>query len=206
MCAGTRGLRDRALVCPWHSETAVGRSLGRTAVGGRPARARCAGPGGRRRRAAGAGGGRRRCSAGTRSPSPRPRVLAQPPPASGTAHLQVRRLGWGLCRDPALSGAGCQRELGWGGGLTGTRGIWGGAQSAPRGYAGGGGGGVGGELLASKVVPGLCKSSQDRVGLVPCTHQGLEAPCTHHHLGASPTLLWWAQGLGTESRYVCVCV
>ncbi|XP_073647878.1 cAMP-dependent protein kinase type I-beta regulatory subunit isoform X3 [Tursiops truncatus] len=39
------------------------------------------------RRGAGAGGGRRRCSAGhARPPSPRPRVPAQPPPASGAAH------------------------------------------------------------------------------------------------------------------------
>lgn len=109
--AAARGLRDGAPVCRRYSEIAVGRALGRAAVGGRPARARCAGPGGRRR-AAGAGGGRRRCSAETRSPSPRPRVPAQLPLASGTAHLQVRKLGWGLHGDLALPRAGSRRELG----------------------------------------------------------------------------------------------
>lgn len=63
------------------------------------------------RRGAGAGGGRRRCSAGpARPPSPRPRVPAQPPPASGAAHPGTR--GWGGVCSGNPRRPGCPRKFG----------------------------------------------------------------------------------------------
>lgn len=184
--AAARGLRDGAPVCCRYSEIAVGRALGRVAVGGRPARARCAGPGGRRR-AAGAGGGRRRCSAETRSPSPRPRVPAQLSLASGTAHLQVRKLGWGLHGDLALPRDGSRRELG----DSQEQDGFGERQDRPQGHPNGGGGGT--ADVRGGARPLRKRPGQGRAGGLhrqdlgsPCTYHDLGVPCTHHHLGASP--------------------
>lgn len=185
--AAVRGLCDGPPVCRPHSETAVGRALGRAAVGGRP---RAGAVRGAWRPAARSGGGRRAAPLQCGDPlavpaSPRPCVPTQLPLASGTAHLQVRGLGWGLPRDLALPGAGSRRELGDSRGHEG----FGERQDGPQGHPGGGGG-----LLVSEVEPGPCASAQDRVRRVlsPPESGGIlhpprsGAPSTHHELGASP--------------------